>query len=100
MLDLQSADDTKKKDEARRKTFLEANIIKPSTSLQFNNYRVIHLVTVGPLSSHTARYSWKNIESSTSLQLEYYRVIHLITAGILSSHPSRYSWIISIHPPR
>ena len=47
------------------------------TSLQLEYYRVVHLVTVGILSSHPPRYSWNIIE-----------------------HPPRYSWNIIEHPPR
>ena len=43
------------------------NIIEPSTSLQLDYYRAIHLVTVGLLSSRPPRYSWAIIETSTSL---------------------------------
>ena len=49
------------------------NIIDPSTSLQLEYYRAIHLVTVGILSSHPPRYNWNIFEPSTSLQLEYYQ---------------------------
>ena len=69
-------------------------MIEPSTSLQLEHYRVIHLVTVGTLSRHLHRYSWNIIEPSTSLQLEHYRAVQLITVGTLSSHPPRYSWNI------
>ena len=81
------------------------NIIEPSTSLQLEHYRdihlvtvehyrAVHLVTVGTLSSRPPRYSWSIIEPSTSLQLEYYQDIHLVTVGTLSSRPPHYNWNI------